>query len=133
MPQYKKAELVKYARQAIEDGALTFTEIAALMPINRATFYNRGLNKLDEIREALEEKRQSVKVIIKKKWLESNNFGAQIALFKLLATPEERKILSQSYQDVTTKGKALTEVEKMTDKQREAEIKKLQKITGKTG
>ena len=71
----------------------------------KATFYNNNLHELDTIKSALENNRQITKQDLKKKWFESENPTVQIALFKLIATPEERKSLSQNYTDITTDGK----------------------------
>lgn len=73
--------------------------------IGKTTFYNHKMNEWDTIKSALENNRQTTKQDLKKKWFESENPTVQIALFKLIATPEERKSLSQNYTDITTDGK----------------------------
>lgn len=59
------------------------------MDTSRATFYNHGLDKLDTIKDALEQNRINVKKGLRKKWYESDNATTQIALYRLTSTDEE--------------------------------------------
>jgi hypothetical protein len=47
--------------------------------------------------EQLETNRTELKVSMRSKWYKSDNATLQMALMKLLCTPEERKILSMNY------------------------------------
>jgi hypothetical protein len=77
---------------------------------SKSTFYSHDLHELDSIKSALENNRLVTKQDLKKKWFESENPTVQIALFKLIATPDERKNLSQNYTDVTTAGKEIKQI-----------------------
>lgn len=67
---------------------------------NRTTFYNRGLNKLDTIKDAITENRQLTAHSLKATWAKSSNPTLQLALFKTICTDEERKALSMQYNEV---------------------------------
>jgi hypothetical protein len=71
---------------------------------SRATFYNNGLDKLDNILKALDDNKIKTKHSLKNKWLKSDNPTLQIALFKLIATDEERKALSTNWQENNNTG-----------------------------
>lgn len=92
---YKKSELEAKALKAIQSKKLVFVDdVVTLLPCSRATFYNHGLDKLDVIKEALDANKVSIKSGLRKKWYESDNATVQIALYKLVSTPEEHKKLT---------------------------------------
>ncbi len=92
---YKTKELEEKALQAIEDNGLVFiNEVVSSLPCNSATFYNHELEKLETIKEALQENRANTKAKLRKKWYESDNATVQIALYKLLSDEEEHKKLT---------------------------------------
>ena len=76
----------------------------------KTTFYDHKLNETNAIKEALQNNRITTKQDLKKKWFLSENPTVQIALFKLIATPEERKNLSQNYTDITSGGEKIDPV-----------------------
>lgn len=76
---------------------------------SRATFYNKGLDKLDTIKEAIDDNRILGKQSLKSKWAESDNATLQIALFKIICTDEERQALSQSYIGIKSGGKEMNQ------------------------
>lgn len=97
---YDKQELIRLSLDAIEKHQLVFIdEVVTFLPCTRATFYNHELDKLDEIKEALNNVRTSTKTQLRNKWRDSDNAALQIGLFKLMATDEERKRLSTSYME----------------------------------
>jgi len=76
---------------------------------SRATFYNRGLDKLDTIIKALDDNKIKTKQNLKKFWAkETASPVLQIGLYKLLGDNEERRKLSQSFQDHTSGGDKIT-------------------------
>jgi len=84
------ARLEKLALKVINEHKLVFiNEVASYMDTSRATFYNHGLDKLDTIKDALEQNRINVKKGLRKKWYESDNATTQIALYRLTSTDEE--------------------------------------------
>ena len=124
---HKKEDMIKLSLDAIEDNNLVFvTEIFAFVPFSQATFYNHKLEGLESIKKALDDNRVKTKSQMRKKWLESTNATLQIALYKLLATPEEYDRLIQQKLDHTTAGEKLPEITiNVTRPNTEAEIKKL--------
>lgn len=76
----------------------------------KTAFYAHKLNESNAIKDALQNNRTTTKQDLKRKWFESENPTVQIALFKLIATPEERKNLSQNYNDITTDGEPIKQV-----------------------
>lgn len=108
--EYDKEELEQLSLKAIQENNLVdFKEISLFVPPCRATLYNHGLDKLDTIKEALNDNKISTKVKLRKKWFESDNATLQLALMKLISEDDERKKLSQTYQDHTTDGKPIIE------------------------
>ena len=101
---YKTTDLIKKSLAAIEQRKLIFyDEIASYLPCSRATFYNHKLDKLDDIKDALEKNRDEIKSALRAKWYKSDNATLQIALMRLVCTDEERRKLAINYQEVTGK------------------------------
>jgi hypothetical protein len=99
--RYTKKKLEELALKVIKKEKLTWiTEVVAFLPITRATFYNKGLDKLDSIKDAIELNRLSMKVKMKHKWFNSDNATLQIALMKLMADNEEWDKLNSTKQQV---------------------------------
>ena len=92
--------------EAIEKNKLIFIEdICALIGISKSTFYAHfqvGTDDSNELTSMLEKNKISLKVNLRKKWLESDNPTTQMALYKLCSTQIEHKKLQQSYTDVTS-------------------------------
>ena len=92
--------------EAIEKNKLIFVEdICALIGIAKSTFYEHfqvGTDDSNELTSMLEKNKISLKVNLRKKWLESDNPTTQMALYKLCSTQIEHKKLQQSYTDVTS-------------------------------
>ena len=73
-----------------------------------ATFYNLELEKLDSIKNAIDDNKVLTRQSLKQRWFKSENPTLQLALFKTIATEEDRKALSMNYQELTGKdGKDL--------------------------
>jgi len=97
---YDKSELIRLAIEAIDKHQLVFIdEVVTFLPCTRATFYNHQLDKLDEIKDALNNVRVNTKTQLRNKWRDSDNAALQIGLMKLMATDEERKRLSTSFME----------------------------------
>ncbi len=87
---YKKDVLEKKALSVIKKHRLVFIdEISSYLSCSRATFYLKGLDKLDTIKKALEENRISIKRGLREKWYENDVPTTQIALYKLIGTEKE--------------------------------------------
>ena len=97
----------------ISDYKLLFVnDLIALLPFSKSTFYVYGLDKSDAIKDAIESNRTMIKQKLRAKWYESTTPTLQIALYKILATPEERKAMSSSSKEAKTDGMLPLEVQK---------------------
>ena len=84
---------------------------------SRATAYNHGLDKLDSIKDALEQNRLKGVDYLLRKWIGGDNQTLQIAAMRLICTPEEHRLLNQQYIDSTTNGKDIKSDVVLTDEQ----------------
>jgi len=95
---YDTKELEKKAIEAIAKHRLFFiSDVAPMIGISRQTFYDHGLDKLDDIKEALTKNRIEIKSSLRSKWYQSENPTLQLALMKLISTDEELKKLAMQY------------------------------------
>ena len=101
---YSKTDLKKKSLEAIEDNDLLFIdEIIAYLPCSKATFYNHKLEQLEELKGLLQANREKMKVELRNKWYESSNATLQIALYKLICDPEDRRKISLNYNEHAAK------------------------------
>ena len=110
---YSKSKLLTQALQAIKKHNLYFIEeVTEQLPCDRATFYRLlppGSDENDTIKEALEANRIAAKRRIRRNLIENaDNPTAQIAIYRMIATPEERDAISTTRTDITTAGKEIT-------------------------
>ncbi len=75
----------------------------AYVSFGKTTFYKQKLNEVNEIKDALEANKINIKNGLRAKWYNSDNATVQIALYKLTANEEERRLLSTAYQEHTVK------------------------------
>jgi hypothetical protein len=78
------------------------------LPCDKTTFYRffePDCNEYNELKALLETNRTTLKVSMRSKWYKSNAPALQMALMKLIATPEELRKLSMQHT-------AIEEVEK---------------------
>ena len=121
-----KKEIQCFYDQAIEISkkidVIWIEDIIGLLPISKPTFYSYwpiDSNEFNALKKNLDINRISKKIEIRKKLGEGR--GTELlALYKLLATEEELKILSTNYFDHTSKGK---EMQGLTLKWGDNEIK----------
>lgn len=108
---YDRKKIFAQAKEMIEKHKLFFIEdIIAFVPCSKPTFYDffpPESNELNELKALLEVNRTELKVSMRSKWYKSNAPALQMALMKLIATPEELKKLSMTYTDHTTDGEKL--------------------------
>lgn len=109
--RYDKNEIFEKAKQAIIDNSLYFIEdVVAFLPIVKVTFYDYfpvDSNEMNEIKELLDNNKISTKVKLRKKLGEGEKAAEILALYKLIATDEERRALSMQHVDHTTKGEQI--------------------------
>lgn len=75
-------------------------DIVSFLPCSKSSFYEfypDGSDELDELKGLLEVNRTTLKVSMRSKWYTSNAPALQMALMKLIATPEELKKLSMQF------------------------------------
>jgi hypothetical protein len=98
---YDKQKIFEQAKEMIVKNKLFFIEdIVAFIPISKPTFYDYfkiDSNELNELKGLLEINRTTLKVSMRSKWYTSNAPALQMALMKLIATPEELKKLSMTF------------------------------------
>ncbi len=101
---YKKKEIFEKAIDVIQKHKLFFIEdIVSFLPCGKTKFYDFfkvDSNEMNELKEKLEKNRVELKVSMRSKWYKSNSPALQMALMKLIATPEELKKLSMQYQEM---------------------------------
>lgn len=97
--------------QVIEERNLFFIEdLVAFLPCDRATFYRKfphGCDECDAIKRALETNKVRTKSAIRHRLFNMDNPTAQIALYRMIATPEERDAISTTKTDITSGGEKI--------------------------
>ena len=108
---YSRKRLYEQAMQIIEERNLFFIEdLVAFLPCDRATFYRKfpqGCDECDNIKSALETNKVRTKSAIRHRLFNMDNPTAQIALYRMIATPEERDAISTTKTDITSGGEKI--------------------------
>jgi hypothetical protein len=98
---YDKQKIFQQAKEMIVKHKLFFVEdIVSFIPISKPTFYDYfpiDSNEINELKGLLETNRTELKVSMRSKWYKSNAPALQMALMKLIATPEELRKLSMQF------------------------------------
>ena len=109
---YDRKKIFEQAKEVIVKHKLFFVEdIVAFFPCGKTAFYEffpPDTNEMNELKGLLETNRTELKVSMRSKWYKSNAPALQMALMKLIATPEELKKLSMQYNDHTTGGEKIS-------------------------
>jgi hypothetical protein len=99
---YDRLKIFEQAKDVIVKHKLFFIEdIVAFLPCDKTTFYRffePDSNEYNELKGLLETNRVTLKVSMRSKWYTSNAPALQMALMKLIATPEELRKLSMNHQ-----------------------------------
>ena len=105
---YDKTKIFEQAKEMIVKHKLFFIEdIVAFLPCDKTTFYRffeTESNEYNELKGLLETNRIELKVSMRSKWYKSNAPALQMALMKLIASPEELKRLSMQYVESDNKN-----------------------------
>ena len=108
---YDRKKIFEQAKEVIVKHKLFFVEdIVSFLPCGKTAFYEffpPDTNEMNELKGLLETNRTELKVSMRSKWYKSNAPALQMALMKLIATPEELKKLSMQYNDHTTGGEKI--------------------------
>ena len=98
---YDKKKIFNQAKEMIVKHKLFFVEdIVSFLPISKPTFYDYfkiDSDEINELKSLLEINRTEIKVAMRSKWYKSEAPALQMALMKLIATPDELRALSMSY------------------------------------
>jgi hypothetical protein len=98
---YDRNKIFMLAKELVEKENLFFVDdIVALLPCSNSAFYDffpANSDKLDELKALLNINRTKLKVSMRSKWYNSNAPALQMALMKLIASPEELKKLSMTF------------------------------------
>ena len=109
MSGYDKDKLYAQAIElAREENTFTVEDVFTLMPCSKSTFYAYfpdGSDELDAIKELLEQNKVRMKVKLRSKLALGERAAEIIALYKLIATDDERRALSMTSIDHTNNGK----------------------------
>jgi len=93
----EKEKIFQKAIKAAKDKELIFLQDTfAFLPISSQTFYNWGFDKVDELKEVIENNKIAIKIKLRRKMYVSNNATLIIALYKLVANDREREILADN-------------------------------------
>ena len=96
---YDRVKIYEQAKEVIVKHKLFFIDdIVAFLPIASSTFYAWELEKSEELKELLHQNRVTLKVSMRSKWYTSNAPALQMALMKIIASPEELRRLSMTHQ-----------------------------------
>ena len=109
---YSRKRLYEQAVQVIEERNLFFIEdLVAFLPCDKTTFYRKfplGCNEYNSIKRALETNKVRTKSAIRHRLFNMDNPTAQLALYRMIATPEERDAISTTKTDITSGGEKIT-------------------------
>jgi hypothetical protein len=110
---YDRKKIFEQAKEQIAKNNLFFIEdIVAFLPCGRSWFYENfkdGTDEMDTLKELLEQNKIKTKSGIRAKLWKSEKAAELLALYRLIATPEEHQKLNQSYIDHTSKGEKLNQ------------------------
>ena len=109
---FDRDKLYQQAQTAITENNLFFIEdIVAFIPCSKPTFYEHfpiDSNELNNLKDLLEKNKIRTKSAIRAKLYKSPKASELLALYRLICTSEERKMLNQNYIELTGKdGKDL--------------------------
>jgi len=124
---YDKKKIFEQAKEVTVKNKLFFIEdIVAFLPCSKNYFYDHfppDSNEYDELKALLDTNRTTLKVSMRSKWYTSNAPALQMALMKLIATPEELKKLSMQFIESENTNKNQTfDISKIYDKEARKEV-----------
>ena len=100
---YDRKKIFEQAKEMIVKHKLFFMdEVPDFLPCGRSTFYDYfpdGSDELDTLKSLISINKTQIKTSMRSKWYKSNAPALQMALMKLIATPEELKRLSMQYNE----------------------------------
>lgn len=116
---YDRKKIFEQAKEMIVKHKLFFIEdIVAFLPCSKQTFYDFfpvNSDEMDELKGLLETNRTELKVSMRSKWYKSTAPALQMALMKLIATPDELKRLAMQYVESDNKNDNKTTIINLGD------------------
>ena len=98
---YDRTKIFEQAKAEIVKNKLIFMyEVPDFLPCSNSTFYEYypdGSDELDTLKSLISINKTKLKTSMRYKWYQSNAPALQMALMKLLSTPEELRKLSMQY------------------------------------
>jgi hypothetical protein len=98
---YNKKKIFEQAKEAITKNNLFFVnDIWAWLPCSRSWFYDAfpdGSDELDTFKGMLEQNKIKTKSSIRAKLFKGEKAAELLALYRLICTPEEHRLLNQQY------------------------------------
>lgn len=114
MNELNKDDLYNKAMQVLEnDKEIVFIEdLVSFLPCVKSSFYKHfpiDSNEMNNFKEIIENNKINQKRQLRKKWFDNDNATLQLALYKLIATNDERERLQTNYNktDVTSQGESI--------------------------
>jgi hypothetical protein len=108
---YNRKKIFDKAKKVIVEENLVFIdEVIKYLPCKKTSFYDffpANSELMNELKDLINTNKENLKKGLRTKWYESDNATVQLALYRLLATTEEHKLLNQSYIDQTSKGEKI--------------------------
>ena len=103
----KEIDLEKKALKILQENRdiCFFKDLATELGIGRSTLYWKNLDKLDSIRDAINENATLMKRALRNKWYVGDNATTQIALYRLLADEDETARLNSAKLELEHSGK----------------------------
>jgi len=112
---YNKEDLFKQAKEAIKANNLFFfSDVIAFLPCHTDTFYQYFRPEGEghsELKSMLENNKIKTKSAIRAKLFKSQKAAELLALYRLICTPEEHRLLNQQYIEQTIKEQPLFNID----------------------
>lgn len=111
---YDRKKIHEQALEICDNSMVFFIEdVIGLLPVSKSSFYDwypADSDELDSIKEKLEDNKIAMKVKLRRKLSEGEKAAEVLALYKLIATDTERKALSMTHIDHTSKDKPISSI-----------------------
>ena len=124
---YDRLKIFEQAKEVIVKHKLFFMdEVPDFLPCSRSTFYDffpDGSDELDTLKSLISVNKTHIKTSMRSKWYKSDAPALQLALMKLISTPEELKKLSMQFIESENTNKNQTfDISKIYDKEARKEV-----------
>lgn len=122
---YNQKKIYEQAAEAINKNNLFFIEdVVAFLPCDKTTFYRFfpvGCNEYNTLKNMLEQNKIKTKSSIRAKLYKSEKAAELLALYRLICTPEEHRLLNQQYIEQKQESTILFKETKTYDSEQETD------------